>query len=220
MSCYAEEVRSVRDAPTGYPSVATFLDSDENFGLYRRFGFVQARLLLEKQDDLRKLELKLDRYDRRLARDPQTKDSLRTRDLKPEALAARKDIMEKLEKCFNEYGMIVKCHFTVPYLHQQSSIDGVRATVCYYESPFIIRLHKRGSLSIRQEPTSTRRAILDPTQRRFNHATTRTRACMARCCNRTISQAPTIPPAIILLKGHHAQNGRGWNCHVLYQVSN
>lgn len=98
----------MRDSPTGYPSVATFLDSDENFGVYRRFGFVQARLLLEKQDDMRKLELKLDRYDRRLARDAQTRDILRTRDLKPDALAARKDIMEKLEKCFNEYGKTVR----------------------------------------------------------------------------------------------------------------
>lgn len=98
----------MRDSPTGYPSVATFLDSDENFGVYRRFGFVQTRLLLEKQDDLRKLELKLDRYDRRLARDVQTRDILRTRDLQPDALAARKDIMEKLEKGFNEYGKTVR----------------------------------------------------------------------------------------------------------------
>lgn len=94
----------VRDSPKGYPSVATFLDSDENFMVYRRFGFVQARLLLEKQDDLRNLESKLDRYDRRLGLNPQTKDTLRTRDLKLDAAIARKELMDKLEKCFNEYG--------------------------------------------------------------------------------------------------------------------
>lgn len=94
------------DSPKGYPSVATFLDSDENFMIYRRFGFVQARLLLEKQDDLRKLELKLDRYDRRLGKHAQTKDTLRTRDLKPDAATARKEIMDSLEKCFNEYGKL------------------------------------------------------------------------------------------------------------------
>jgi hypothetical protein len=94
----------VRDSPKGYPSVATFLDSDENFMVYRRFGFIQARLLLEKQDDLRKLESKLDRYDTRLGQDAQTKETLRTRDLKLDAATARKDLMDKLEKCFNEYG--------------------------------------------------------------------------------------------------------------------
>jgi hypothetical protein len=96
----------VRDSPKGYPSVATFLDSDESFMVYRRFGFVQARLLLEKQDDLRKLESKLDRYDKKLGQNPLTKDTLRTRDLKPEAEIARKELMDKLENCFNEYGKL------------------------------------------------------------------------------------------------------------------
>jgi hypothetical protein len=47
----------------GYPKLAAFLDSDENFMLYRRFGYLQSRLLLEKQDELRVLEEKLDKMD-------------------------------------------------------------------------------------------------------------------------------------------------------------
>lgn len=46
--------------PKGYPQLAAFLDSDENFMLYRRFGFLQARILLNRQDELRELEHNLD----------------------------------------------------------------------------------------------------------------------------------------------------------------
>jgi hypothetical protein len=43
--------------------MATFLDSDENFMIYRRFGYLHARTLLRLQDKLRELEEKLDKYD-------------------------------------------------------------------------------------------------------------------------------------------------------------
>jgi hypothetical protein len=46
-----------------YRSLATFLDSDENFMLYRRFGYLHSRMLLRLQDKLRKLESQLDDYD-------------------------------------------------------------------------------------------------------------------------------------------------------------
>lgn len=48
----------------GYPYLATFLDSDENFMIYRRFGFIHARLLLQKQDELRIMEEELDQMDK------------------------------------------------------------------------------------------------------------------------------------------------------------
>ncbi|KAH7330214.1 hypothetical protein BKA65DRAFT_565359 [Rhexocercosporidium sp. MPI-PUGE-AT-0058] len=49
----------------GYPYLAAFMDSDENFMIYRRFGFLHARLLLQKQDELRLMEEQLDLMDRR-----------------------------------------------------------------------------------------------------------------------------------------------------------
>lgn len=45
--------------------MASFLDSDENFMIYRRFGFLHARLLLQRQDELRIMEEELDRMDQR-----------------------------------------------------------------------------------------------------------------------------------------------------------
>lgn len=39
------------------------MDSDDNFMIYRRFGFLYSRVLLQKQDELRELEENLDQLD-------------------------------------------------------------------------------------------------------------------------------------------------------------
>lgn len=49
--------------PEGYPNLAAYQDSDEEFMIYRRFGYLQSRVLLERQDSLRKLEKELDSFD-------------------------------------------------------------------------------------------------------------------------------------------------------------
>ena len=54
----------VEDIPNGFPRVARFLDSDDSFGLYRRFGTVYSRLLLIKQDEVSRMEMKLEAMDR------------------------------------------------------------------------------------------------------------------------------------------------------------
>jgi hypothetical protein len=58
----------VESCPKGYSSLAVFRDSDESFMVYRRFGFIPSRLLLEKQDKLRELERQLNFLDRREAK--------------------------------------------------------------------------------------------------------------------------------------------------------
>lgn len=91
----------VNECPTGYPRLAAFLDSDENFMLYRRFGFLQARALLYKQDELRELEDKLDKMDQR---DAKTKPKvLKSRD-KDDANGERKNLIGLITKEFKEYG--------------------------------------------------------------------------------------------------------------------
>ena len=49
----------VNDHVKGYPSVAAFLDSDDGFSIYRRFGYLQSRILLQKQSELSILENQL-----------------------------------------------------------------------------------------------------------------------------------------------------------------
>lgn len=73
--------------------------------LYRRFGFLQARLLLHKQDELRELEARLDRLDR--LDEKRDASLLRSRE-KDEADQVyglrRKTLLEKIDVKFKDYG--------------------------------------------------------------------------------------------------------------------
>ena len=103
---------AVEDSPQGYPRMAAFLDSDDCFSVYRRFGFLHARLLLHKQDELRVLEEDLRDMDDRDAGKKATKAFLMSRakdDLRrdlPENLK-RKTLLAEIEKKTLEYGMTI-----------------------------------------------------------------------------------------------------------------
>jgi hypothetical protein len=75
------------------------LDSDENFMLYRRFGFLQARLLLNKQDQLRALEEQLDEID-----NEDDEEHLKSRDVDDADETPRTRLLKKIETKFKEYG--------------------------------------------------------------------------------------------------------------------
>jgi len=88
----------VSDFKLGYPNLATFKNSSDSFAVYRRFGYLQSRLLLEKQDILRVLEKRLDQYDR---------DNVMTsytRTLSADQLMPRQALLEEIERAFNSYG--------------------------------------------------------------------------------------------------------------------
>ncbi|KAL1637733.1 hypothetical protein SLS58_009160 [Diplodia intermedia] len=53
----------VENCPQGNPRLAAFLDCDENFMMYRRFGWIQARLLLRKQREISDMEKNLEVQD-------------------------------------------------------------------------------------------------------------------------------------------------------------
>jgi hypothetical protein len=92
----------VEECPEGYPRLAALLDSDENFMLYRRFGFLQARILLNKQDQLRELEKQLDREDKvDMKKDPGV---LKSREKDVAVNGRRKRILIEIEEHFKEYG--------------------------------------------------------------------------------------------------------------------
>lgn len=54
----------VQDFPKGFPKLACFLDSDDAFMVYRRFGSVFSRLLLRRQDEIRRVEATLQAMDK------------------------------------------------------------------------------------------------------------------------------------------------------------
>ena len=83
------------------------MDSDENFMIYRRFGFLHSRVLLNKQDELRLLEERLDDLDKIDAKDSarclqsRQKDDART-DVEREH--SRQELLKKSEQILGQYG--------------------------------------------------------------------------------------------------------------------
>ncbi|KAI1616841.1 hypothetical protein EDD36DRAFT_472183 [Exophiala viscosa] len=113
-------VRQLHKMPNGYPRVAAFLDSDENFMLYRRFGYLQSRLLLEKQDELGKLECDLDFMDRLEFDEDVRKEVLRTREFQGQE---RKDLLQKVEKTWIQYSNLVVAARDMTALNKPTSSE-------------------------------------------------------------------------------------------------
>ena len=88
----------MEECPEGYPRLGAFLDSDEGFSIYRRFGYVEARLLLEKQDEMRRLEQELKAMDER-------DENLKSKRLVTRTFEPTRDILQKLETTYHEYGI-------------------------------------------------------------------------------------------------------------------
>jgi len=57
------QTRALEDCPKGYPRLASFLSSEANFSLYRGFGYLHSRVLLELQAEITALEQELDTLD-------------------------------------------------------------------------------------------------------------------------------------------------------------
>jgi hypothetical protein len=54
----------VEDSTIGYSRLAAFESSEPSFSLYRGFGYLHSRVLLELQDEIRILERDLDDLDK------------------------------------------------------------------------------------------------------------------------------------------------------------
>jgi len=90
----------------GYPLMARYLDSDDNYMAYRRFGHVQSRLLLEAQDDLRRLESELDDLD--VDETADNKQALCSRELHNASWSPqRQSLMKDLKVAYNEYATLM-----------------------------------------------------------------------------------------------------------------
>jgi hypothetical protein len=112
--------------PIGYPRVAAFLDSDDDFRLYRRFGYIQSRLLLEKQDDLRRLEEHLDRMDRKDSK--KSNQLLMTRQtIGADSFKERRELMQEIETKYNEY---CRCAFTCSIINRLNPRDSNTSQFC------------------------------------------------------------------------------------------
>ncbi|KJX93698.1 hypothetical protein TI39_contig4268g00026 [Zymoseptoria brevis] len=100
----------------GYPQLAQFIGSDERSMIFRQFTKLQARLILEKQDEMREIEDELYFYDRddflKLGApgdDPLKPDRLSRRlRVDPEEQKRRQEMMELAERKFKEYATLLE----------------------------------------------------------------------------------------------------------------
>lgn len=93
---------TVNEFDDGYPKLAIFQNSSENFSIYRRFGYLQSRILLDKQDQLRVLEKKLDEFDHA------NELNGTTRALTANEICPRNALLAEIELAFNSYGTITR----------------------------------------------------------------------------------------------------------------
>ncbi|KAF2246453.1 hypothetical protein BU26DRAFT_566831 [Trematosphaeria pertusa] len=108
-----EVIRTLKDSPEGYPRLAAFLDSDENFMVFRRFGYFQNRLLLEKQGELMTLETRIDELDECL--NQAQPSQLRTVQMVQDSIlpgardvvAERQQLLERADQVFREYAQLM-----------------------------------------------------------------------------------------------------------------
>jgi hypothetical protein len=115
LSLFDSDIVVVENCPEGYPRLAALLDCDEKFMLYRKFGFLQARILLNKQDELRELEKDLDRLDKvDQGKDPSL---LKSREKDDATNGRRKKLLNDIEGKFTEYGQLILYSCLVFYMH-------------------------------------------------------------------------------------------------------
>lgn len=92
--------------PRGYPQLAAFVNSDENFLITRKYGYLRSRLLLYRQDELSVLEKDLialdddDEKNRAIALQSRKLDEQTDKD----PVFSRKVLMKKIDDKLGEYG--------------------------------------------------------------------------------------------------------------------
>ncbi|KAG4428621.1 hypothetical protein IFR05_015895 [Cadophora sp. M221] len=93
----------VVDFEKGYPQLAAFVDSNDTFANYRRFGRLSTRLLLHMQNDLNDLEKKLDALDKKYAQDERMQYMLRGFEISGGQDNEYKELCADIQRKYIEY---------------------------------------------------------------------------------------------------------------------
>jgi hypothetical protein len=118
------KVRKLEQCPNGYPRLAAFNASEQNFMLYRGFSCIHARLLLNLQSTIQTLEAELDEMDKFHDSIEDEKTRLRSWDLdaevcteeKKEGDRTRADVLEELRIKVCQYDeLLVKARELVSF---------------------------------------------------------------------------------------------------------
>jgi len=95
----------VGDHPAGYPQLAAFLHSHDNFGIFRRFGLAHSRVLVQLQGEIELLQQKLAMLDESDA-SPGSRNTWRLRAASYEDGwdSAQRDLLKELQEKLIAYG--------------------------------------------------------------------------------------------------------------------
>ncbi|KAF6240808.1 hypothetical protein HO173_001481 [Letharia columbiana] len=102
-------VQRIDDHPCGYPQLAAFVNSDENFLIARKYGFLRSRVLLYRQDELSVLErdlIKLDADDEK-NRGFALTSRKRDEETDNDPIYSRKVLIQKIDDKLKEYDGLV-----------------------------------------------------------------------------------------------------------------
>ncbi|KAF2653324.1 hypothetical protein K491DRAFT_603067, partial [Lophiostoma macrostomum CBS 122681] len=100
--------RIVDDHPIGYPRLAAFLNSDENFLICRKYGWLHSRVLLYRQDELRELEQELLCMDKAAEQKGKDDTTLKCRERDEHFSPERKLLINDIDAKLKEYNDIVQ----------------------------------------------------------------------------------------------------------------
>ncbi|PVI02227.1 hypothetical protein DM02DRAFT_310545 [Periconia macrospinosa] len=92
--------------PHGYPRMAAFMNSDENFLICRQYGVLHNRVLLYRQDELRELEAELLSLDKQCLHKDPAQLSCRARE--DRASPERRELINRIDDKLREYNDIVQ----------------------------------------------------------------------------------------------------------------
>jgi hypothetical protein len=81
------------------------MNSDKNFLIYRKYGFLHSRVLLYRQDELRELEQELLAMDKTVNKTDDTMLKCRTREER--SSGERRNLINKIDDKLCEYNDIV-----------------------------------------------------------------------------------------------------------------
>lgn len=99
------DISLVEDHPEGYPQLAAFANSDDNFLMCRRFGFLHSRVLFYRQDELSELEkdlIRMDKMDK--IENPLLLKSRKLDDEDNDPQFSRKVLINKIDEKLKDYG--------------------------------------------------------------------------------------------------------------------
>ena len=111
----------VEDYPMGWPQLAAFLNSDDNFGIFRRFGQSHCRVLVQLQAEITILEeelRELDKFDSREG--SSTLCRLKRLDCQNSEEKGQKEKIDRLRVKLFEYGERIRDYQNLRVLEERS----------------------------------------------------------------------------------------------------